>query len=257
MTSDTPQKTDITENAEATELAIENDSAVYKELIWQGLWKNNPGIVQLLGLCPLLAVTNTVTNALGLGIATLFVLVASNTLVSLIRHHVQKAIRIPIFVMIIASLVTCVQLLMNAFTYELYLSLGIFIPLIVTNCIIIGRAEAFASKNSVKHAAFDGLMMGLGFAGVLILLGTIREILGQGTLFDGIETMLGEWASTLTITVFHTESNFLLAALPPGAFIIMGLIIAFKNAVDHGIETKHAQKNANKITNETVSENKG
>ena len=136
--------------------AAKDEQGIYKELSLQGLWKNNPGIVQLLGLCPLLAVTNTVTNALGLAIATMVVLIASNSLVSLIRHHVPQAIRIPIFVMIIASLVTSVQLLMNAFTYELYLSLGIFIPLIVTNCIIIGRAEAFASKSSVKHAAFDG-----------------------------------------------------------------------------------------------------
>jgi electron transport complex protein RnfE len=264
MKSDTPQMTDINENTENINDAdninngenidtSESDRVIYKELTLQGLWKNNPGIVQLLGLCPLLAVTNTFTNALGLGIATLFVLVASNTLVSLIRHHVQKAIRIPIFVMIIASLVTCVQLLMNAFTYELYLSLGIFIPLIVTNCIIIGRAEAFASKNTVKHAAFDGLMMGLGFAAVLLLLGTIREILGQGTLFDGIETMLGEWASSLTITIFHTDTNFLLAALPPGAFIIMGLIIAFKNAVDHHLEKKHDKKTVENHVNETAS----
>lgn len=209
--------------------------SIYKEIIWQGLWKNNPGIVQLLGLCPLLAVTNSVTNALGLGVATLFVLVASNSLVSLIRFYVPQAIRIPIFVMIIASLVTCVQLLMNAFTYELYLSLGIFIPLIVTNCIIIGRAEAFASKNSVKHAAFDGLMMGLGFSGVLILLGASRELLAQGTLFAGIDALLGNWAKYFTIIIYHADSSFLLAALPPGAFMIMGLIIALKNVIDRRI----------------------
>jgi electron transport complex protein RnfE len=247
MKSETPQlveNSQTTGNNEATEMIVEDSSAIYKELTWQGLWKNNPGIVQLLGLCPLLAVTNTLTNALGLAIATLFVLVASNTLVSLIRHHVQKAIRIPIFVMIIASLVTSVQLLMNAYTYELYLSLGIFIPLIVTNCIIIGRAEAFASKNSVQHSAYDGLMMGLGFGGVLILLGAIREILALGTLFDGIETMLGDWASTLTITLYQTDTSFLLAALPPGAFIIMGLIIAFKNAIDHFIENKKTENKA-------------
>lgn len=216
----------------------EQKKSLYRELTWQGLWKNNPGIVQLLGLCPLLAVTNSVTNALGLAIATLFVLVASNTLVSLVRHHVPQAIRIPIFVMIIASLVTCVQLLMNAFTYELYLSLGIFIPLIVTNCIIIGRAEAFASKNSVKHAAFDGLMMGLGFSAVLLTLGAIREILAQGTLLDGIETLLGGWAASLTVTLYHTDTSFLLAALPPGAFIVMGLIIALKNAIDYRLDNK-------------------
>lgn len=209
---------------------------IYKQLMVQGLWKNNPGIVQLLGLCPLLAITNTITNALGLGLATVFVLVASNSLISLIRHHVPQAIRIPIFVMIIASLVSCIQLLMNAFTYELYLSLGIFIPLIVTNCMIIGRAEAFASKNSIKHSAFDGLMMGLGFCIVLIFLGASREILAQGTLFSGIETMLGDWAKILTMTLYQADTSFLLAALPPGAFIIMGLIIAIKNFIDHRIK---------------------
>ncbi|MFT7052880.1 MAG: electron transport complex protein RnfE [Psychromonas sp.] len=209
---------------------------IYKKLMLQGLWKNNPGIVQLLGLCPLLAVTNTITNALGLGLATLFVVVASNSLISLIRHLVPQAIRIPIFVMIIASLVSCIQLLMNAFTYELYLSLGIFIPLIVTNCMIIGRAEAFASKNSIKHSAFDGLMMGVGFSIVLIILGASREILAQGTLFAGIETMLGDWAKVLTMTIYQADTSFLLAALPPGAFIIMGLIIAIKNFIDQRIK---------------------
>ena len=236
MSSETTAPQTAANNVSSTE-----QKGIYKELTLQGLWKNNPGIVQLLGLCPLLAVTNTVTNALGLAIATMFVLIASNTLVSLIRHHVSQAIRIPIFVMIIASLVTCVQLLMNAYTYELYLSLGIFIPLIVTNCIIIGRAEAFASKNSVKHAAYDGLMMGIGFSAVLLALGASREILAQGTLFDGIETMLGEWASVLTVTLYQTDTSFLLAALPPGAFIIMGLIIAFKNSIDNAIENKQTK----------------
>ncbi|HEY5716120.1 MAG TPA: electron transport complex subunit E [Psychromonas sp.] len=227
----------MNQQSQAIEQTIESTiQPIYKELMWQGLWKNNPGIVQLLGLCPLLAVTNTVTNALGLGLATVFVVVASNAIISLIRHHVPQAIRIPIFVMIIASLVSCIQLLMNAFTYELYLSLGIFIPLIVTNCMIIGRAEAFASKNSIKHSAFDGLMMGLGFSAVLIILGAIREILGQGTLFYGIETLLGDWAKIFSTTIYQADTSFLLAALPPGAFIVMGLIIAIKNFIDRRIE---------------------
>jgi len=207
----------------------------YKELAWQGLWKNNPGLVQLLGLCPLLAVTNTITNALGLGLATLLVLIGSNVTVSAIRQWVPKEIRIPIFVLIIAAFVTCVQLLMNAYTYGLYNSLGIFLPLIVTNCAIIGRAEAYASKNPVKQAAFDGLMMGIGFTLVLIVLGAIREILGQGTLFDGANLLLGEWASSLRIEVYHLDSQFLLAILPPGAFIAMGFLIAGKNVIDEKI----------------------
>jgi len=207
-------------------------SAEYKEIAWQGLWKNNPGLVQILGLCPLLAVTSTVTNALGLGLATMLVLIGSNATVSLIRQWVPKEIRIPIFVMIIAAFVTCVQLLMNAFTYGLYQSLGIFLPLIVTNCAIIGRAEAFASKNPVKQASFDGLMMGLGFTLLLLVLGGIREILGQGTLFDGAELLLGDWAANLRIEVFHFDSKFLLAILPPGAFFAMGFLIAAKNFID-------------------------
>ena len=214
----------------------------YKELAWQGLWKNNPGLVQLLGLCPLLAVTSTVVNALGLGIATLFVLICSNATVSAIRQWVPKEIRIPIFVLIIAAFVTCVQLLMNAFTYDLYQSLGIFLPLIVTNCAIIGRAEAYASKNPVKQASFDGLMMGLGFLAVLVILGAIREVLGQGTLFDGANLLFGQWATELKVDIYHLDSKFLLAILPPGAFIAMGFLIAGKNAIDEKIAQAKPKK---------------
>ena len=212
--------------------------AEYKELAIQGLWKNNPGLVQLLGLCPLLAVTSTVTNALGLGLATLLVLICSNVTISAIRHWVPKEIRIPIFVLIIAAFVTCVQLLMNAYTFGIYQSLGIFLPLIVTNCAIIGRAEAYASKNPVKQSAFDGLMMGLGFAMILLILGVVREILGQGTLFDGANLLLGDWATVLRIEVMQLDSQFLLAILPPGAFIAMGFLIALKNAIDNHIKSK-------------------
>lgn len=203
-----------------------------RDIINQGLWKNNPALVQLLGLCPLLAVSATITNALGLGLATLFVLLGSNVTVAIVREWVPKEIRIPVFVMIIAAFVTMIELLMNAFSHELYLSLGIFIPLIVTNCAIIGRAEAFASKNSVPLAAFDGLMMGLGFLAVLVLLGAMRELLGQGTLFDGAHLLLGDWAKVLRIEIMQTETKFLLAILSPGAFLGMGLLIALKNYID-------------------------
>ncbi len=203
-----------------------------RTLMLNGMWNNNPALVQLLGLCPLLAVSSTVTNALGLGIATLLVLVGSNVTVSLVRDYVPKEVRIPVFVMIIASLVTCVQLLMNAYAYGLYLSLGIFIPLIVTNCIIIGRAEAFASKNDVLPAALDGFWMGLGMTSVLVVLGSLREIIGNGTLFDGADLPLGEWAKVLRIEVFHFDSAFLLALLPPGAFIGVGFLIAAKSVID-------------------------
>ena len=230
--------TDIAAQTAEKALAKQALKAEYKTLAIQGLWKNNPGLVQLLGLCPLLAVTATVTNALGLGLATLLVLVCSNATVSAVRHWVPKEVRIPIFVLIIASFVTCVQLLMNAYTYGIYQSLGIFLPLIVTNCAIIGRAEAYASKNPIAQSSFDGLMMGLGFALVLLVLGAIREVLGQGTLFDGANLLLGEWASVLRVEVVQLDSQFLLAILPPGAFIAMGFIIALKNAIDANVKQR-------------------
>jgi electron transport complex protein RnfE len=250
--SSTDDSTELTNHTElpdtvepdeaALTLAKKARKAEYIELAKQGLWKNNPGLVQLLGLCPLLAVTASVTNALGLGLATLFVLVCSNATVSAVRHWVPKEIRIPIFVLIIAAFVTCVQLLMNAYTYSIYQSLGIFLPLIVTNCAIIGRAEAYASKNPVKQASFDGLMMGIGFALVLMVLGAIREILGQGTLFDGAHLLLGDWATILRIEVIHLDNQFLLAILPPGAFIAMGFIIALKNAIDAYIKQRQPKE---------------
>jgi electron transport complex protein RnfE len=212
------------------------DYTEYKELTWQGLWKNNAALVQLLGLCPLLAVTGSVVNGLGLGIATTLVLLGSNCTVSLVRHYVPNEIRIPIFVLVIATFVTIVQLLMNAFTYNLYQALGIFIPLIVTNCAIIGRAEAYASKNPLKQSAYDGFIMGMGFLIVLVVLGAMRELLGNGTLFDGMHLLLGDWAKSLKIVVFNTESPFLLAILPPGAFLGMGLLIALKNLMNNRIE---------------------
>lgn len=218
-----------------------------QQLTWQGLWKNNPALVQLLGLCPLLAVTMTVTNGLGLGFATTLVLIGSNCTVSLVRNLVPNEIRIPIFVMVIAAFVTIVQLLMNAYTFALYEALGIFIPLIVTNCAIIGRAEAYASKNPVKYAALDGFMMGMGFTIVLVLLGGMRELLGYGTLLDGADLLFGEWAADLKITVFETDSPFLLAILPPGAFLGMGFLIALKNALDNRIESLMAAKSEEKI----------
>ncbi len=202
-----------------------------RDIAIEGLWKNNPGLVQLLGLCPLLAVTTSVVNALGLGLATLLVLTVSNLTVSLIRGWVRDEIRIPVFVMIIASLVTAVELAMNAWFHELYRVLGIFIPLIVTNCMIIGRAEAFASRHGPALALFDGLMMGAGFALVLLVLGAIRELVGQGTLLAGAHMMFGGDAD-LTIRVFGDGDGFLLALLPPGAFIALGLLVAGKNLID-------------------------
>lgn len=204
----------------------------YPTIIRDGLWSNNPALVQILGLCPLLAVTNTVINGLGLGLATMLTLVLSNVTVSLIRNAVRPEIRIPVFVLVIASFVTAIELAMNAFFHELYNILGIFIPLIVTNCSIIARAEAFASKNAVGPSFVDGFTMGLGFTGVLVTLGAMRELLGQGTLFAHANLMFGEAGTWLKMTVFDNYEGFLLAVLPPGAFLGLGVLIAIKNVID-------------------------
>lgn len=216
-----------------TNIEIEpKQKSVWKELFTDGVWKNNSTLVQLLGLCPLLAVSNSVTNALGLGLATMLVLICTNATVSLFRKITPHDIRIPIYVMIIATVVTAVQLLMNAFAFPVYQSLGIFIPLIVTNCIVIGRAEAYASKNEVKFSVFDGFSMGLGMTLSLVVLGALREIIGNGTLFYGLDLLLGDWAKALYIDVLHIDSGLLIAILPPGAFIGLGIILAVKNIID-------------------------
>lgn len=213
----------------------------FNELTKNGLWANNPALVQLLGLCPLLAVSSTVVNALGLGLATLLVMIGSNVSVSLIRNHVPANVRLPAFVMIIAAFVTCAELLMQAYTFQLYQILGIFIPLIVTNCAILGRADAFAARNPLLPSATDGLMMGLGFAAVLVLLGAIRELFGQGTLFANMELLLGPVAADWQITVF-ADYSFLFLVLPPGAFFATGLLIAAKNVIDDRRQRRQVQQ---------------
>jgi electron transport complex protein RnfE len=210
----------------------------YRELSLNGLWKNNPALVQLLGLCPLLAVSGSVVNAVGLGLATTLVLVTSNTAVSLIRNIVSDAVRLPAFVMIIAAAVTCTELLMQAFAYELYQILGIFLPLITTNCVILGRADAFACKHALAPAVYDGLVMGLGFSAVLILLGALRELAGTGALFAGMDLLFGPGAAGWELVVIEDYQPFLLAILPPGAFIFTGLLIALKNLIDARIKRR-------------------
>ncbi len=204
----------------------------YKKIIGNGLWKNNQALVALLGLCPLLAVTNNVVNAITLGLATTFVLVASNLSVSLFRNHIRKEVRIPIFVLLIASFVTLVDLIMQSFFYDMYLILGIFVPLIVTNCAILARAEAFASKNTWDKSVIDGLMMGIGFTLVLVLLGAMREIIGNGTLFDQADLIFGDLGLNLKVILIDQYQGTLIALLPPGAFIGLGLIVALKNLID-------------------------
>ncbi|MBS0847464.1 electron transport complex subunit E [Citrobacter sp. JGM124] len=209
-----------------------------KRVLGDGVWRNNSALVQLLGLCPLLAVTSTATNALGLGLATMLVLTLTNASVSAFRSWVPAEIRIPIYVMIIASVVSVVQMLINAYAFGLYQSLGIFIPLIVTNCIVIGRAEAYAAKASIPLAALDGFATGLGATCAMFVLGSLREIIGNGTLFDGADALLGEWAKSIRIEIFHTDTPFLLAMLPPGAFIGLGLMLAVKYLIDERMKAR-------------------
>ncbi len=209
-----------------------------KDILHNGLWKQNTGVVQLLGLCPLLAVSNSVVNAVSLGLATTLVMVLSGAAISPIRNFVPNEIRIPVYILIIAVLVTVVQYVMNAYMYSLYIVLGIFIPLIVTNCIVLARIEAFAGKNPVLPAAIDGFAMGMGLTAVLGILGGMREIFGHGTLFSGFDLALGDMAKGWVITVIPDYHGFLLAVLPPGAFIGLGLLIAGKNYLTLRAEQK-------------------
>jgi electron transport complex protein RnfE len=201
----------------------------FRGLFQNGLIKQNTGVVQLLGLCPLLAISNSVVNALSLGLATMLVMAASSGAVSSMRHFVPHEIRIPVFVLIIAALVTVIDLAMNAFVHPLYLVLGIFIPLITTNCIVLARADAFASKNRPLHSVIDAIAMGLGLTLVLVVLGGMRELAGKGTLFSGIDLVFGEQAKQFVLHVLPNYQGFLLAILPPGAFIALGLLIAAHN----------------------------
>ena len=203
-----------------------------REIAGQGLWHDNPALVQLLGLCPLLAVTGSVVNGLGLGLATIVVLLGSSVSVSLLRRFVPADVRLPAFVMIIASWTTVITLVMQAYAFELYQVMALFVQIIVTNCAILGRAEAFASRNPVAPAAFDALMTGLGFTLVLVALGALRELLGQGTLLADMDLLLGPAAADWTLTLIPDYRGFLLAVLPPGAFLGLGLLIAAKSAID-------------------------
>jgi H+/Na+-translocating ferredoxin:NAD+ oxidoreductase subunit E len=201
----------------------------FRSLFQNGLVKQNTGLVQLLGLCPLLAISNTVINAVSLGLATMLVMAASSGAVSSMRHFVPHEIRIPVFVLIIASLVTVIDLVMNAFVHPLYLVLGIFIPLITTNCIVLARADAFAAKNRPLHSVVDAVAMGLGLTLVLVVLGGMRELAGKGTLLSGIDLVFGVEAKQFVLHVLPDYPGFLLAILPPGAFIALGLLIAANN----------------------------
>jgi len=216
-----------------------------KQTRWQihaGLWRNNPALVQLLGLCPLLAVSNTTVNALALGLATCVTLVVTNMSVSLVRHTLVSAVRLPIYVLIIASTVTSIEMLTQAYLPALHASLGIFLPLIVTNCLIIGRAEAFASRQPVTAAIKDAVAMGIGFTWVLICLGAARELIGTGHVFADAHLLFGSMATNWGIAVFDTHYTILLALLPPGAFLMLGLMLAAKNTIDLYLNRKQPNK---------------
>lgn len=223
MTTNTPSQ---------VQTKLQTKWQAYQEIAQKGLWNNNQALVALLGLCPLLAVTNNSVNGLGLGLATMAVLLTSNILVSLIRDYVPSEIRIPVFIAIIACAVTIIDMLMQAYFYTLHGILGIFIPLIVTNCAILARAEAFASKNPLDKSIVDALFIGIGFTAVLVVLGSLRELIGNGTLFDQAWLLFGEGAQSWTIHLSDAYNPVLLAILPPGAFIGLGLLIALKNVVD-------------------------
>jgi len=216
----------------------------YRQILENGVWTQNTGFVALLGLCPLLATSNSVVNGLGLGLATTLVLLLSNVAVSLVRNLVRPEVRIPVFVMVIACVVTAVELAMHAFLPGLYTVLGIFIPLIVTNCCVIGRAEAFAFKHGVAKSAVDGIATGLGFTLALVLLGAMREMLGQGTLLGQAELLFGEFGKGLTLHLVDDYRGFLLAILPPGAFLGLGCLIALKNVIDARAKRRLAAKPA-------------
>ena len=214
-----------------------------RKTLANGLWHNNPALVQILGLCPLLATSTDTVNAIGLGLATIFVLTLSNTLVAATRRWLRPEIRIPVFVLLIAGAVTVVEILIQALAYPLYQSLGIYLALIVTNCVIIARAEAYAAKNPVLPAAIDGAAMGTGFALVLILLGGLREILATGTLLVGADRIFGA-GTDWTIRLYDSEHHLILAALPPGAFLCYGLLIAGKNVINERYERRRKKHTA-------------
>jgi len=202
------------------------------QLARDGLWTQNQALVALLGLCPLLAVSTSLINGLALGFATTAALILSNGLVSALRLQIAREARLPLFVLLIASIVTAIDIGMNAWFHDLHGTLGLFIPLIVTNCAILGRAEAFASRQPIQSALADGLFVGLGFTVVITLLGGFREVIGTGRLLKGAEGLFGPNAAGWVIQVLPGHEGFLLALLPPGAFIGLGLMIAVKNLVD-------------------------
>ncbi|WP_422667076.1 electron transport complex subunit E [Buchnera aphidicola] len=204
----------------------------FKQFLYDRIWKNNSSLVQLLGLCPVLAITTNVTNSIGLGITTTIVLMMTNSIVSILKHYIPHEIRIPIYMIIIASIVTCMEILLHAYQFDLYKSLGIFIPLIVTNCIIVARADFIAYRSSILVSLFDGMFIGLGSTCAMFIIGSIRELLGHGTLFFGINKIFIGYDKNNFWTFLHQDYTIILAILPSGGFMILGFIIALKNMIN-------------------------
>ncbi|MBC9072083.1 electron transport complex subunit E [Thauera sp. CAU 1555] len=213
------------------------DMQRFRENAWNGIWKQNPGLVQLLGLCPILAISTSMVNAVSLGLATILVMAVANLAVASLRNFIPYEIRIPVFILIIAALVTMVDLAFNAYFHGLYLVLGIFIPLIVTNCIVLARVEAYAAKNDPVSSTIDGVMMGVGLVWVLAVLGGVRELIGSGTLFSGIDMI---FPGLSAIHLFgEGYPGFLIAILPPGAFFALGVLIALFNWINQRAAARH------------------
>lgn len=231
------------------------DAPTYPTLMFEGLWNNNIAMSQMLALCPLLAVTTSATNGLGMGMATLVVMVSANLVASVFRHIITPQVRIPVFIVLIASIVTLVDMWLNAWMHELYKVLGLFIPLIVTNCAILGRVESFASKQKALPAIIDALGMGLGFTWVLIAVGAVREILGSGTLFAHAPLLLGAHFEWLELTVIPDYQGILLLVLPPGGFLILGFLLSLKRLIDRTLKTKALKtSNQKQLPEEFIAE---
>lgn len=207
-------------------------SADYGRIFKDGLWENNGVLCQMLGMCPTMAMTTSATNGLGMGLATLVVMATSNLLIAALRGYITQQVRIPVFILIIAAMVTLVDLTMNAYMHELYKVLGLFIPLIVSNCLPLGRAEVFAAKEPPLPSFCDGLAMGLGFTAALTTIGAMREIVGSGTLFADASLLLGAAFKFMELRILPQDTGILVAVLPPGGFLATGLLLAGKRLLD-------------------------
>ncbi|MDD5384528.1 MAG: electron transport complex subunit E [Gallionella sp.] len=204
----------------------------YKTIVKDGLWDNNGVLAMLLGMCPAMAMTTSATNGLGMGLATAAVMAASSLLVSTFRSRITQEVRIPVYILIVAAMVTLVDLCMNAWMHELYKVLGLFIPLIVSNCLPLARLEAFAAKEPVLPSLMDGMFMGLGFTVALTIIGAVREITGAGTLFADASLLLGPAFKFMEMQLMSPDKGVLMMILPPGGFLVTGLLVVVKRMID-------------------------